>query len=292
MEKITPGSGAVRLSAPAAGAGIGAAIAVNHLQNKYLVYLSDSTLTAGGDVTLEAYSQAGIETVSAAAAAAGTFAAAGSVSLNFIKNKIEVFILSGSTTAENISLEAQDRSAIRSISGQVNFSGTAGLGAAAAYNEISNTVKAYVDRNPLKAIPVLSVFGGILIQGKSASAISTVAASGSFGVSFGGSATVVINGVYADSSQNVRINAAGTGVFTRTAGGISPASGSLSVNWSGTAVGKMTVKGTPRDVNERVSGTLTGNLMTGTAGGSFRGRWTGGSRFVQLSGTWNAGENR
>ncbi|MDD3514496.1 MAG: hypothetical protein PHD35_02045 [Synergistaceae bacterium] len=108
----------------------------------------------------------------------------------------------------------------------------------------------------------------------------------------GGSATVVINGVYTDSSQNVRINAAGTGVFTRTAGGISPASGSLSVNWSGTAVGKMTVKGTPRDVNERVSGTLTGNLMTGTAGGSFRGRWTGGSRFVQLSGTWNAGESR
>ena len=64
------------------------------------------------------------------------------------------------------------------------------------------------------------------------------------------------------------------------------------VNWNGTAVGKMTVKGTSRDVNEKVSGTLTGDLMTGTAGGAFRGKWTGGSRFVQLSGTWNASENR
>lgn len=108
----------------------------------------------------------------------------------------------------------------------------------------------------------------------------------------GNSVTVVINGVYTDRNQNVRINAAGTGVFTRTAGGFSPASGNLSVNWNGTAVGKMTVKGTSRDVNEKVSGTLTGDLMTGTAGGAFRGKWTGGSRFVQLSGTWNASENR
>ena len=108
----------------------------------------------------------------------------------------------------------------------------------------------------------------------------------------GNSVTVVINGVYTDRNQNVRINAAGTGVFTRTAGGFSPASGNLSVNWNGTAVGKMTVKGTSRDVNEKVSGTLTGDLMTGTAGGAFSGKWTGGIRFVQQSGTWNASENR
>ncbi len=173
--------------------GLGAVIAVNHLQNNYLVYLIDSILTAVGDVTLEAQSRAGIETVSAAAAAAGTFAAAGSVSLNFINNTIEVYILSATITAENISLEARDRSAIRSISGQINYSGQVGLGAAAAYNEISNVIRAYVAQYPAKAKPVLNARGNILIRAISDSSINTIAASGSFGANFGGSATVVIN---------------------------------------------------------------------------------------------------
>lgn len=111
----------------------------------------------------------------------------------------------------------------------------------------------------------------------------------------GGSAMVVINGVYADKDQNVSINATGTGVFTRAggkSGGFGLTSGSLSVNWSGVAAGKMTVKGTTRDVNENVSGTLTGDLMAGTSEGAFRGSWTGGSQFVQLSGTWNAWEKK
>lgn len=111
----------------------------------------------------------------------------------------------------------------------------------------------------------------------------------------GGSAVVVINGVYTDSEQNVSINAAGTGAFTPaggTKGGFALASGRLSVNWSGVASGKMTVKGTTRDVNENVSGTLTGDLAGGTAGGALRGKWTGGSQFVQLSGTWNAWEKK
>ncbi|HHV64893.1 MAG TPA: hypothetical protein GXX46_07465, partial [Peptococcaceae bacterium] len=179
-------------------AGIGAAVAVNHLENTYSAYVLASTLSAARDITLSADCLAGIETVSAAAAGAGTFAAAGSVSLNYVKDTILAFISASNVTAGNvdsegsIKVQARDISSIKSVSGQINFSGAAGLGAAAAYNEITNTVKAYVGDSQAGKT-VLRAGGDVIIQSRSTATISTIGAGGSFGAYFGGSATVVIN---------------------------------------------------------------------------------------------------
>ncbi|MBC2721360.1 MAG: hypothetical protein HGJ97_01595, partial [Desulfosporosinus sp.] len=174
-------------------AGVGVAIAVNHLENSYTTYIVGTTIKAGGDVLLTSNSQAGIETVSGAAAGSGTFAGAGSVSLNFIKNRILAFISASTVDAKDVVLEARDTSSIKSVSGQINFSGGVGLGAAAAYNEISNIVMAYVEKDSLGNKSVLNTSGDVKIGSYSTSTISTIAAAGSFAGSVAGSATVAIN---------------------------------------------------------------------------------------------------
>lgn len=193
-EKLTNIQSIAGAVAGGGGAGLGAAVAVNHVVNTYSAYVFNSTLKAGNDIIIEAHSLAGIETVSAAAAAgSGTFAAAGSVSLNFINNTILAYISSSEVTAtDNIIIDAEDSSVIKSVSGQINFSGSAGLGAAAAYNEIANTIKAYVDMADATQ-SVLIAGEDILVRSQANATISSICASGSFGANFGGSATVVIN---------------------------------------------------------------------------------------------------
>ena len=48
--------------------GLGAALAVNHIQNNYSAGIVNSTVTAGGDVELISECRSGIETVSGAIA--------------------------------------------------------------------------------------------------------------------------------------------------------------------------------------------------------------------------------
>lgn len=173
---------------------LGIAVAVNYMTNNYQAYVIDSTLEAGRDIIIEADNLAGIETVSAAAGGAAGEALGGSVSFNLIESTILAHITSSDLAAgSNIKLLASDGSAIKSVSGQVNFSGSQGLGAAAAYNQISNTVKAYVDQGPALAKPVLNAANNIEILSKSAAIISTIAASGSLSSGLAGSATLVIN---------------------------------------------------------------------------------------------------
>ena len=183
-----------------AGGGLnsaGIAIAVNYIKNNYQAYALDSTLKAGNNIIIEANNLAGIESISAAAGAAGD-TKVGSVSFNLIKNSILAYITSSNLTAGNeiegdIKLLASDNSTIKSISGQVNFSSSQGLGGAAAYNQISNIIKVYVDKDSTLAKPILKAGNNIEVHSKSASSISTIGASGSLGSGVAGSATLVIN---------------------------------------------------------------------------------------------------
>lgn len=93
----------------------------------------------------------------------------------------------------------------------------------------------------------------------------------------GRSVRAVITGNYSDSSQNVKISAQGSGVYD-------PKTGTLAVKWGGGAVGKMVYEGKKRNVDEKLSGSFQGAFKDG----GFAGKWTGGSEFIYLSGTWYA----
>ena len=171
---------------------LGAAIAINYIENNYQAFVKDSTLEADNNIIIEANNLAGIESVSAAGGVAGD-TKVGSVSFNLINNDVLAYITSSKLIADNIKLLASDNSTIKSVSGQVNFSGSQGLGGAAAYNHISNTIKAYVDKDSALARPVLIAGNNIEIQSKSPASISTIGASGSLGSGVAGSATLIIN---------------------------------------------------------------------------------------------------
>ncbi|HRX27683.1 MAG TPA: hypothetical protein P5219_12750, partial [Aminivibrio sp.] len=93
----------------------------------------------------------------------------------------------------------------------------------------------------------------------------------------GRSARAVITGHYTADGQNVKISAGGSGTYN-------PRKGTVSLKWAGTSNGYMLDDGERYDVNERVSGTLSGSFHKGT----FSGKWWGGSEFVILSGEWSA----
>ena len=93
----------------------------------------------------------------------------------------------------------------------------------------------------------------------------------------GRSARAVITGHYTADGQNVKISAGGSGTYD-------PRKGTVSLKWAGTSSGYMLDDGERFDVNERVSGTLSGSFHKGT----FSGKWWGGSEFVILSGKWSA----
>lgn len=188
-------------------AGVGLVVATNEIANLVSAGITGSTITSHqGNVRVTASSAASIEAVSAALAAAGEFAGAGSVSLNKIKQQISSFIINSQVAAHNtsnemvegqlpgVNVKASDTSVIRSISGGVGIGGSAGLGGAAAYNEIGNTVKAYVEGcKPQGTDKWISSSGSLTVNGKSSATIETISAGGAFGGYFGAAGSVTIN---------------------------------------------------------------------------------------------------
>ena len=177
-------------------AGVGLVVATNKIANLITAGISGSTITSsGGNVNLIAVSDASIEAISAALAGAGTFAGAGSVSLNEISNQTSSYIINSTVSADNSSnalvddhlpgvyLSAIDTSIIRSLSGGVGIGGSAGLGGAAAYNEIANSVKAYIEGCKTQGAESrqVSTQGSVIIQAVSDAVIETISAGGAFG---------------------------------------------------------------------------------------------------------------
>jgi len=189
-------------------AGVGIVVATNKIANLITAGISGSTITSSeGNVNVVALSNASIEAISAALAGAGTFAGAGSVSLNEINNQISSFIITSNVNAHNtgnepvdgqlpgVYLSASDTSIIRSLSGGVGIGGSAGLGGAAAYNEIANLVKAYIEDCKTTGMDNRQVHteGSVTIQAVSDATIETISAGGAFSGYAGVAGSVSIN---------------------------------------------------------------------------------------------------
>ncbi|MCJ7824853.1 MAG: hypothetical protein MUP44_08130, partial [Anaerolineales bacterium] len=80
-------------------------------------------------------------------AGAGKFALGGAVSINIIRNSIEVKIVNSTVTASSVILATADKATIEALAGGVAGAGKTAIGAALATNDIANTIQAYIDNS-------------------------------------------------------------------------------------------------------------------------------------------------
>jgi hypothetical protein len=93
----------------------------------------------------------------------------------------------------------------------------------------------------------------------------------------GSSVNGALSGNYKDSNQNVSITGSISGSYN-------PETGGIYAKWSGMATGSMRYEGKLHDVYEPIFGKLEGVIKKGSLAGS----WSGGSEYVELSGSWEA----
>ena len=159
----------------AAGGGIGTAVAINEIGNTVNAKVDDSTVTAGGNVTLDATSSAEIDVF--ALGVAGTLAGgqgggvavagAGAGAGNKVKNTVKSSVQNSSSVSAGgaVTAKATDSSKIKADAGGGSLAAAGGqeggigisVGAAAATNDVGNTVSAMVDSSSVEASGPLDV---------------------------------------------------------------------------------------------------------------------------------------
>ncbi|NLY91855.1 MAG: LysM peptidoglycan-binding domain-containing protein [Firmicutes bacterium] len=174
--------------AQASGNNVGLSFGWNDIANTFAAVIEESTvktLNARGNVGVRAISSAAITGFSLGVGGAKQFAGAGSATVNNIANQITAKVNKSTVTADNIAIDADDRSWIGSLAGQVTISiGKVSVGASVAVNNLGNQAQAEIYGSNLTAETVQ-------LQGLNNGKIYTLAVTG------GGSADVAINGSFA-----------------------------------------------------------------------------------------------
>jgi hypothetical protein len=185
--------------AGAGGVSVAGALAKNNIHNQVRAFITDpgtdvgsaeGTVPAASRVELSAMGRATIETDSNGGGGAGTFSLTGSVSINEIENVLEAFVAGGATVTASgdIAISASDISTIGSLAGQGVGAGIAAIGAAASYNAIANTVRAYADNATLT-----SSNGSVIFDASEDPTILTIAVGGGGAVYVSIQASVAVN---------------------------------------------------------------------------------------------------
>ena len=180
------------LSAGTSG-GIGGAVAENNIgissENSVKAYLNNTSVSSSQNVLLNADSTGIIKSLSASLGVGGTGGVAGSISLNSIKKITEAYINDSSSISatKKIELTADDTSAISSISGAAGFSGTVGIGAAFAKNDIDNKIYSYIEDSTLTS------GDDINLSSTSNSTIESISAAGAGAGTASAAASVSLN---------------------------------------------------------------------------------------------------
>ncbi|MEA5569032.1 DUF4347 domain-containing protein [Anabaena sp. UHCC 0399] len=225
-------------------AAIGASVATNNSSSTTQAYISDSTVTSTtGYVKAIAETTGKIKSASAGASVAGGVALTGSVSINNIANITDAYARNAIiSSVSGVEISAQDaakdnEATIQSLAGQLSGGMAAGIGAALAYNNIANVVRAYVTADNGK-FTTIDTLGNVIIQAFGTSKIDTIAAGGSAGLlaGIGGSFAVneMNNNVSASVQNNSSIKARGSvGVLANSTNSINTTGGTLSAGFVG-----------------------------------------------------------
>jgi len=146
-----------------AKAGFGIAFAFSYSENDVRAEMSQVTdLKHAGDLDVRATADGLIVSVTGSIGIAtgsryvqGGYAAAGTVSVNYVHNTVEANILDSRTTGDsagNITVHAEDRSSIYSFAGALAIGKERGIGAAIAVNVLDNAVRSAVEGSTLTTI--------------------------------------------------------------------------------------------------------------------------------------------
>lgn len=207
-------TGAVSVSGTA---GVGPSVSINNVSNDTRAYLDGAVIEEANGVGVRAFNDNAIQSI-AASAGVGTasFGGAGSLSHNTIANSVEAYARNTRIDAalHDVTLDADDTSSIFSIAGGGAFGASIGVAISAAYNDIANRVRAFLDGSSV------TTDGSVLVTADSEADIDTVAvgigASGSVGVA--GSTAInklrnevvaeIVNGSTVAADDNVQVAAA------------------------------------------------------------------------------------
>ncbi|MGD8418835.1 MAG: hypothetical protein PVJ78_00250, partial [Gammaproteobacteria bacterium] len=219
--------------------GVGASIGISYAQNhigwdgdtrtpaEVQAFISESTVTASGALTLTADADTRIDALvlagSAAVAGGGTtgvgVSGAGVISLNKIATDVNAYVdgddgnaltvdVDGGVTAAEIHFVADDGSAINAIAGAASvaaaFGGTTGvavsIGVSIAENEIDNDIAAYIADESVGSAATPA--GNVIVEAIDNAAIEAISAAASVAIGGGGTAGVAVSGAGA-FAQNV-----------------------------------------------------------------------------------------
>ncbi|WP_183940553.1 beta strand repeat-containing protein, partial [Sphingorhabdus rigui] len=267
--------------------GLGAAVSYNYLggnpddpassdTNVTKAYVSGATVNASS-LLVEALSTGAISAYAVSITGSGTFAGAGSLSLNWTRKTVDAYVSDGA--AVNLSaaatITAQDGSTISSGAGQGGIAGNVAIGAAVAYNEIANSVRGRVLSG---ADIIVSGAANVTIEAASQSTITSVAA----GVSGGGTAALAGSSVANLVANTVEAIVSGTGTTVSTLGSMlvgARSNNSFQINGGTIAVSGMLGAGGTAMVNQDKSNTkasINSDAAVTALGGSTMtvARWT------------------
>jgi hypothetical protein len=129
-------------------AAIGAAVAVNRIDNQIGSWISGASSTiAGNNIVVDSSSDATIKTAAVGASVSGTVGVAGSVAVNLMNNAVDAHIDDGAEVIgqNNVAVRADSSDDIDVLAGAVAIgAGGAGLGATVSVNQIDSSTNAYI----------------------------------------------------------------------------------------------------------------------------------------------------
>ena len=211
------------------GGGVGVGVSIGYISVVHTIqsYIEGTTLTVGGDVKLDSSDTTAVGALGLAlgfARGKSSFAGAGSISVNKIELILDAHISDASniTAVGTVVVEASDDSYLVSFVGGVAVAsnGTAAVGAAVAYNLVSNAVIAYIDESNVTAKGVDSNGTSISVLATSSPFLIGLAAGGSGAdkVAIGGSVVVnsTLNTVEAVISGGSTVSAKGNLIVQAT----------------------------------------------------------------------------
>jgi hypothetical protein len=233
--------------------GVGAAIAVNVIDNTTKAYVEDSNITQQGgkfEVTSSIDNPGpGNAKIVAITGSVGVSSQgsglAGMIGVNVIADEAEAYIKNTTftnPTGTSLSVTAEDNSWIFGIGGAVGVAGQGvGLGAAVGYNGIHSTVRAYLDNADI-GTATQAYDGSVLVKADNRAVIGsgTVGAAGSKDTTIAGnvSVNVVTNTTEAYIKGGSNVYAKGAiAVKAQDDSTVGSVSGSLAIGGQGVAIG-------------------------------------------------------
>ena len=240
---IIAGAGALDGSGTAA---ISAGIATNDIGDVVKAYIDGGSMIQTGSLTETATETATLEAASLGAAGGGSVAIAGGVGINDITDNVDAHIAGGTTVVStgDVSLTAQDTSSNSSLTGQASVAGATGIGAAVSYNEIANTITAYISSSNVN-----STGGSVYINAVSTPTIDTSCAG--------------LSGGLAGIAGSVAVNVLQSGVTAYIVGSIVNAFANILVSAQSTDILQV-IAGTLAAGTAGIGGTVVVNTIADT----------------------------